>query len=106
MTPADVAIRQLFHFREYKGESYSTFDAGPLFIFFIPYFAMAALIGGLMIPSGLFVPSILAGAAYGRIWGHALNIMFPGSVADAGTYSLMGAAAINGSDCKHDMRKK
>lgn len=96
LTSADIAVRQLFHFREYEGQNHATFDTGPLFIFLIPYFIMAASIGGLMIPSGLFVPSILAGAAYGRIWGHLLHAMFPGKVADAGTYALMGAAAING----------
>lgn len=31
-----------------------------------------------------------------RFWGHSLNQMFPGGVADAGTYALIGAAAING----------
>lgn len=96
LSSAEIAIRQLFHYREYSGQKHATFDAGPLFLFFIPYFIMTGLILGLMIPAGLFVPSILAGAVYGRIWGHALNSMFPGRVADAGTYSLMGAAAING----------
>lgn len=96
LVPADVSIRQLFHFREYDSPDYVSFEAGPLFLFFIPYFLFAACIAGLMIPSGLFVPSILAGAAYGRIWGHFMNVVLPGKVADSGTYALMGAAAING----------
>lgn len=93
---ADAAIRNLFHFREYKGSDYATFGFGPLFLFFLPYFLMTACTAGLDVPLGLFVPSILMGAAYGRFFGHALNKSFPGYVADSGTYAFMGAAAING----------
>lgn len=94
--PFDASIRNLFHFREYKGSTNPSFSAGPLILFFLTYFLMAACTAGLKVPMGLFVPSLLAGAAYGRLWGHVLNSAFPGYVADSGTYSLLGAAAING----------
>ena len=42
------------------------------------------------------MPTLLAGATFGRIAGHILNGAFPGKVADAGTYALIGAAAILG----------
>jgi chloride channel 7 len=93
---ANQGIKQLFHFREFGDSTHPSFSFGPLFIFFISYFFMAANTGGLAVPMGLFVPSLLAGAAYGRIWGHILNKAFPGKFADSGTYALMGAAAING----------
>jgi chloride channel 7 len=93
---SNQCIQVLYHFREYAGSDYPTFSAGPLIIFFISYFGMVALTGGLAIPMGLFVPSLVAGAAYGRLWGHLLNLWFPHSVADSGTYALMGSAAING----------
>jgi chloride channel 7 len=93
---ANQCIQVLFHFREYEGSQFPTFSAGALIIFFLSYFAMTALTGGLAIPMGLFVPSLVAGAAYGRLWGHLLNLWFPDYVADAGTYALMGSAAING----------
>lgn len=93
---ANQCIQILYHFREYEGSTYATFSVGPLVLFFVSYFFMNAMTGGLAIPMGLFVPSLVAGAAYGRLWGHLLNLWFPGYVADAGTYALMGSAAING----------
>lgn len=92
----DIALRQLFHYREYDGTDYTTFDTIPLLLFFVPYFLMAACVSGVFAPTGLFVPLIIAGAAYGRLWGHLLNSAFPGYVADSGTYALIGAAALLG----------
>lgn len=58
---------------------------------------MAAITAGVFAPAGLFVPTLLAGAAYGRMVGHFMNITFPpGYVADSGTYALVGAAAMLG----------
>ena len=62
----------------------------------MPYFLLASITAGVMAPAGLFVPTLLAGAAYGRLWGHILNMIAPGYVADSGTYALIGAAAILG----------
>jgi chloride channel 7 len=92
----DIALRQLFHYREYDGTDYATFDTIPLLLFFVPYFLMAACVSGVFAPTGLFVPLIIAGSAYGRLWGHLLNAAFPGYVADSGTYALIGAAALLG----------
>ena len=39
---------------------------------------------------------MLSGAAFGRLIGHWLNLLFPGYVADSGTYALIGAAAVLG----------
>mmetsp|Transcript_1158 Transcript_1158/g.1880 ORF Transcript_1158/g.1880 Transcript_1158/m.1880 type:complete len:856 (-) Transcript_1158:190-2757(-) len=95
-TPADTALRQLFHYREYDGNDYTTFETGALLLFFIPYFLAAACASGSFAPTGLFVPCIVAGAAFGRLCGHLLNSAFPGYVADSGTYALIGAAALLG----------
>jgi chloride channel 7 len=92
----DTAMRQLFHFREVNGEGLNSITSGPLILFFIPYFLIASITPGLMVPAGLFVPTLLAGAAYGRLIGHWMNLTFPGHVADAGTYALIGAAGILG----------
>jgi chloride channel 7 len=94
--PADVALQQLFHFKESDGTTYTTFTTGALLMFFIPYFAFAILVSGLLVPAGLFVPMLLSGASYGRIVGHILNTAFPGYVTDSGTYALIGAAALLG----------
>lgn len=94
--PPDTALRQLFHFREYDGSNYTTFGTGSLLLFFVPYFCMAAVSSGSFCPTGLFVPGIIAGAAFGRLCGHLMNNAFPGYVADAGTYALIGSAAMLG----------
>jgi len=95
---ADVAIRQLFHFRETGETDSSTFSSAALFLFFIPYITLASFVYGIAIPSGLFVPSLLAGAAFGRLFGHLLHKLdhTSGTFADSGTYALMGAAAVLG----------
>jgi len=94
--PADIALQQLFHFKESGGTTYTTFDTGALLMFFLPYFGMATLSSGLLCPAGLFVPLLLSGASFGRIVGHILNTAFPGYVTDSGTYALVGAAALLG----------
>ena len=89
-------MRQLFHFRELDGMGHSSFGAGSLFLFFVPYFLMAAITSDVLAPAGLFAPTLLSGAAFGRLIGHWLNMWFPGYVADSGTYALIGAAAVLG----------
>jgi len=97
-TDADTAIKQLFHFREAGIDDASTFSSAALFLFFIPYITLAAIVHGIAVPSGLFVPSLLSGAAFGRLCGHLLHKLdhTSGTFADSGTYALMGAAAVMG----------
>ena len=95
-TSGDVAMRQLFHFRELDGVGLNSFTTGPIILFFVPYFLLAAVTSGMLCPAGLFVPTLLAGAAFGRLIGHWMNSAFPGYAADSGTYALIGAAAILG----------
>jgi len=97
-TDADTAIKQLFHFKEAGVDDASTFSSAALFLFFIPYITMATVVYGIAVPSGLFVPSLLAGAAFGRLCGHLLHKLdhTSGTFADSGTYALMGAAAVLG----------
>lgn len=95
-TSGDMAMRQLFHFREVGHLGSDSFTTGPLILFFIPYFLMAAITAGVLAPAGLFVPTLLAGASLGRMIGHWMNLTFPGHVADSGTYALIGAAAVLG----------
>lgn len=97
-TDADTAIKQLFHFREAGVDDASTFSSAALFLFFIPYITLATIVYGIAVPSGLFVPSLLSGAAFGRLCGHLLHKLdhTSGTFADSGTYALMGAAAVLG----------
>lgn len=43
---------------------------------------------------GVFAPSLFMGAMLGGALGHILNIIFPGFVAPAGAYALVGMAAL------------
>jgi len=90
-TDADTAIKQLFHFRENGEDDANTFSSAALFLFFIPYITMASIVYGIAVPSGLFVPSLLSGAAFGRLCGHLLHKLdhTNGTFADSGTYALM-----------------
>lgn len=61
------------------------------------FFLLAVLSYGLALPTGLFVPSILCGAAYGRLVGVFVADMHPGThTIDEGTYALLGAASFLG----------
>lgn len=92
LTDADTAIKQLFHFRESGANDASTFSSAALFLFFLPYITLATLTYGIAVPSGLFVPTLLSGAAFGRLCGHLLHKLdhTNGTFADSGTYALMG----------------
>lgn len=96
LVDSDTSIRQLFHFREIGDHNDSTFSSAALFLFFIPYLAMACLTYGTAVPAGMFVPSLLSGAAFGRLLGHLLHKLdnAHGTFADSGTYALMGAASV------------
>ena len=48
-------------------------DMAVLFVFFCIYFCLACWTYGIGVPSGLFVPSLIIGAAYGRFIGQALS---------------------------------
>lgn len=96
LTDGDTAIKQLFHFKELgNGQDDSTIRGSALLMFFVVYVAVFCITCGLTMAAGMFVPSLLAGACFGRIVGHLLHVFDAshGTFADAGTYALMGAAA-------------
>ncbi|MBN3306786.1 CLCN6 protein, partial [Amia calva] len=86
--PQEVAIHQLFH-------QDGTFSPETLTIFFVLYFLLACWTYGVSVPSGLFVPSLLCGAAYGRLVANILKIHL-GMDIYSGTFALIGAAAFLG----------
>lgn len=96
LTSSDTSIRQLFHFREVGDHQDATFSSGALFVYFLSYLSLAALVCNTSTPAGMFVPSLLAGATFGRLVGHLLHKLdnTRGTFADSGTYALMGAAAL------------
>lgn len=57
----DDAIRNLF-----SAKTRNEYSVGALLTFSIVFYGLVIVTAGLALPTGLFVPSILCGAAYGR----------------------------------------
>ena len=100
LTSPDVAMQQFFHFPSIEGYAANAFNTNALVLFFLPYFFFAAVSFGSFCPTGLFIPTLMAGAAYGRIWGHILNVLSDEDAlitfSNPGTYAVIGAAAMLG----------
>jgi len=79
-------IRSLFHDTE-------NFDQRMLLFFAIVHYAQTVWTYGLGVPSGLFVPSLLGGAAFGRSIGQVVNSL-DANFASPGVYALIGATAM------------
>ena len=90
LTDSDTAIKQLFHFREVGDHNDSTFSSSALFLFLVPYIALACWTVGGAFPAGSFVPSLLSGAAFGRLIGHLLHKLDSsrGTFADSGSIAF------------------
>ncbi|XWS41229.1 hypothetical protein CRYUN_Cryun17cG0063300 [Craigia yunnanensis] len=84
----DDAIRNLLSTSTVK-----EFHISSLFIFFGAVYFLGIITYGIAIPSGLFIPVILAGACYGRLVGRLFE---PISKLDVGLYALLGAASFLG----------
>jgi chloride channel 7 len=79
----NISIKHLLH----RGHP---FDPKVLVLFFFTHFCLACWTYGLGVPSGLFVPSLLAGAALGRLTGQLLEGHVQG---EPGVYALIGATS-------------
>uniref|UniRef100_UPI0037E94EED H(+)/Cl(-) exchange transporter 6 n=1 Tax=Semicossyphus pulcher TaxID=241346 RepID=UPI0037E94EED len=86
--PQEAAIHQLFH-------QDGTFSPLTLSVFFLLYFLLACWTYGVSVPSGLFVPSLLCGAAFGRLVANILKVKL-GMDIYCGTFALIGAASFLG----------
>lgn len=88
-TTPESAVKSLFH------DPLGAYAATTLILFVIPYFFLACWTYGLKVPSGLFIPSFVIGAAWGRLVGVVLNTILADSdwTKDIEKYSLIGAAA-------------
>ena len=80
----------------------ATYTFKILAIFFPVYFLLATWTYGAFVPSGLFVPCILTGAAWGRLFAVGLSTFLPADfVSDTCLYAVVGAAAFLGTQCNH-----
>ena len=88
ISAAGRSIKMLFHSSE-------KFTDLSLLYFAVVYFVLACVTYGIAVPSGLFVPSLLAGAAVGRLYGEMVQ-QFDLDTSNPGVYSMIGAAAVLG----------
>ncbi|KAK8948908.1 Chloride channel protein CLC-c [Platanthera zijinensis] len=84
----DDAIRNLF-----SSGTDNEYYISTLLIFFASVCFLGLITYGIAVPSGLFIPVILAGASYGRIIGTLLG---PLTDLNAGLFALLGAASFLG----------
>ncbi|KAM5142207.1 H(+)/Cl(-) exchange transporter 6 isoform 2-T2 [Mantella aurantiaca] len=87
--PQESAILQLFH-------QEGTFSPVTLSVFCSLYFFLSCWTYGISVPSGLFVPSLLCGAAFGRLVANLLKSYLGLTHIYSGTFALIGAAAFLG----------
>eukprot|EP00898_Chlorokybus_atmophyticus_P007736 jgi/Chlat1/7964/Chrsp69S07401 len=84
----DDAIRNLF-----SSSTAGEFTAKSLITYLILFYALAVITYGVTVPTGLFVPSIMCGAAYGRLVGMFVVKLYGQERIDEGTYAVLGAAS-------------
>ena len=93
LSSGEGAIKQLFHAPP------GSFEVRNLLLFATVSLFLACWTYGLKVPSGLFVPALLIGAAYGRLWTRIVNATTQSigwKMVDARTYGLVGSAAMLG----------
>ncbi|XP_056393076.1 H(+)/Cl(-) exchange transporter 7 isoform X1 [Hyla sarda] len=85
----ETSVRRLFH------DPAGSFNPQTLGLFTLLYFFLACWTYGLTVSAGVFIPSLLLGAAWGRLFGILLTNISNDTIswADPGKYALMGAAA-------------
>ncbi|KAL3526296.1 hypothetical protein ACH5RR_010952 [Cinchona calisaya] len=86
LTTNDDAVRNIF-----STNTVTEFHIFSLTIFFVLYCILGLITFGIAVPSGLFLPIILMGSAYGRMLGMAMG---PYTKIDQGLYSVLGAASL------------
>ncbi|KAK3854913.1 hypothetical protein Pcinc_038650, partial [Petrolisthes cinctipes] len=87
----EKSVRALFH------DPPAAFEWLTIGVYFVFYYFLACFTYGLGIPSGLFIPTLLCGAAWGRLTGILIKFMFPDQDwVDEGKYALVGAGAMLG----------
>ncbi|VDM30491.1 unnamed protein product [Hydatigera taeniaeformis] len=70
-----------------------SFSNYTLFVFALYTFFIACITYGISVPCGLFIPSLLLGATWGRVIGELLYTFSPQNFPDPAKFALIGAAA-------------
>ncbi|CAL5025131.1 unnamed protein product [Urochloa decumbens] len=88
----DDTIRNL-----YSAGTDDEFHMSSILVFFAASYFLGIFSYGLALPSGLFVPVILTGAAYGRLVGMLIGSQ---STLDHGLFAVLGSAALLGGSMR------
>ena len=91
MNPAEGAIIQV-----YSRGTHGIFSIGTMAIFGLVYFTVTCCVYGISVPAGLFIPSMMSGAAIGRMFGEFVSQIAGEENTDPGLFALCGAAAMLG----------
>lgn len=84
----EKSVRTLFH------DPKAAFGTFSLAVFVVTYFLLAVWTYGVSVSAGVFIPCLLTGAAWGRLFSILLQSIFPAATwIDPGKYALIGAAA-------------
>ncbi|XP_071731264.1 chloride channel protein CLC-a-like [Rutidosis leptorrhynchoides] len=86
LTTNDDAVRNIF-----STNTPSEYTIFSLVIFFVLYCILGLFTFGIAVPSGLFLPIILMGSAYGRMLGMAMSSY---TTIDQGLFAVLGAASL------------
>ncbi|GLU11465.1 hypothetical protein SLE2022_282060 [Rubroshorea leprosula] len=86
LTTNDDAVRNIF-----STNTPSEYTMTSLLIFFALFYILGLFTFGIAVPTGLFLPIILIGSAYGRLLGIAMGSY---THIDQGLYAVLGAASL------------
>ncbi|KAH9509499.1 H(+)/Cl(-) exchange transporter 7 [Bulinus truncatus] len=87
LTTPEGCLKALLH------DPYDTYSVLTLVLFVTIFFLLGVWTYGLSVSSGVFIPSLTIGAAWGRLIGLGVIQLFPNQAKDVGKYALVGAAS-------------
>ncbi|KAG7302799.1 hypothetical protein JYU34_012776 [Plutella xylostella] len=83
----EASVRSLIH------DPMGSYKPTSILVFVLCYFVLSTWTFGLCVSSGLFIPNLLTGAAWGRLGAIAIQLMMPNTPINPAKYALVGAAA-------------
>ncbi|XP_047995343.1 H(+)/Cl(-) exchange transporter 7 [Leguminivora glycinivorella] len=83
----EASVRSFLH------NPIGSYNPWSILVFVSCYFLLSAWTFGLAVSSGLFIPNLLCGAAWGRLLAILIQLMAPENTINPAKYALVGAAA-------------
>ncbi|XP_076470814.1 H(+)/Cl(-) exchange transporter 7-like [Babylonia areolata] len=87
LTTPEGCLKSLLH------DPLESYGVASLVAFIVVFFLLGVWTYGLSVSSGVFIPSLAIGAAWGRLIGMGVVQLFPDQAKDVGKYALVGAAS-------------